>query len=386
MDDQAERAAYLIAGYIRKTLTPAEHDELDAWVEQSDENMRMFEELTDENTVRSNLEWMNAVDTEQALDGLKQRLRFSSPATVGKKKTLWYAAAASLLIIAVAVYLFSPAPSSRPAAGITTQPLQPILPAAAQVTLTLGDGTVVAIDDEKAWSANESGVTVKNAEGLIEYRAGNEALPHNTMNTLTTSHGSVYQLKLSDGTRVWLNAKSKLSYPVAFNENERVVALNGEAYFEVAKGKTPFKVSVAEGTDIVVLGTAFNVNNYDDAAPQAVTLIEGKVEIRTATRSKSMSPGQTAIISGENTRLQKADTEAVLAWRNNLFIFRDADMPTIMENVARWYDIQVVYNNKPVNLFNATISRGEPLAKLLRLLEMTGKVKFKTENRTVYVL
>jgi ferric-dicitrate binding protein FerR (iron transport regulator) len=212
---------------------------------------------------------------------------------------------------------------------------------------------------------------------------------------------------LPDGSRVWLNAASSLKYPVRFDGRERVVELSGEGYFEVrpapssAPGggeRKPFIVKV-NGIEVEVVGTHFNINAYKDDAVTRTTLLEGKVRVRRKpiadSRQSSVVSGEVILYPGEQavagvhgviTMQKEINTEEIIAWKNGWFDFKDASIETVLQQASRWYNIEVVYKTKINKHFNAEVLRSEPLEKLLRLLELTGGVHFKIDNKTIYVL
>lgn len=389
IDKQALRIAYLIAGFIRKTLTKSEHDELDAWVEASDENMKLFEDLTDEKNVEENLRWMDGLNTEAQLTKVKQGLAFNPTSKKTRSRRLWtYSLAAAALVIVLALSIIrymSPSKNNDPA--VATVDFPNILPQMNSTTLQLGDGTVIDLASRDVGEIKEADGANKAGDAQLSYE-GQGSHVAMTYHTLITSVGGQYQLQLSDGTKVWLNASSSLKYPVSFPGAERVVELSGEGYFEVAKdaGK-PFRVKLAKDEEVRVLGTHFNVSNYSDDAQRKITLLEGSVEVAYKNRKQLLVPGQQATIAEAGLIMSTpGNMEEVVGWKNGLFVFNDADIKTIMKQVKRWYDVDVVYKDEVGHYFNATISRNEPLSKLLRLLELTGKIHFKIENKTIYVL
>jgi ferric-dicitrate binding protein FerR (iron transport regulator) len=200
--------------------------------------------------------------------------------------------------------------------------------------------------------------------------------------------GGQYQLTLPDGSKVWLNAATKLKYPSRFASNERKVEIDGEAYFEVVKNdKQPFRVVLQDGSTVSVLGTHFNVMSYTNETEKEITLLEGKVAVEKNNSVENLEPGTQAIVKTDAiTKRTGIDTEEITAWKNGLFVFHDATIESIMKQVERWYDAKVVYQGDVKQLFNASILRSEPLSKLLRLLELNGYVHFKIENKTIYVL
>ena len=387
-DEKAYRIAYLVAGYIRKTLTEAEHDELDQWVEASDENMLLFEELTDEQHIEANLAWMEGVQTEQALARTAAVLKFA-PVGQRKKRRFWTLGVAAVLLLALAgAYFLRPRPVPAPTEG---QPLATTTGAqiADQPTLTLSDGSVINLGTRSNGVIRQNGNTRidKKEEGLLMYQKlgdNREASYH----TLAIPKGTQYSLQLADGSRVWLNALSTMRFPEQFGGDERLLELRGEAYFEVAKdAKHPFIVRLPNGTSVRVLGTSFNVLCYNDEEAQKITLAEGRVEVHAKDQQLTLNRGQQAVVQEGKIDLEHhADIEAARGWKEGEFIFHDADIYSIMRQAARWYDVQVIYRTPISEHFNLSISRSEPLSKILNLLSLTGKIHFKQENKTIYVL
>jgi transmembrane sensor len=222
---------------------------------------------------------------------------------------------------------------------------------------------------------------------------------------LATPKGGQYQLVLPDGSKVWLNAASSIRYPVAFTGNERNVELTGEAYFEVAKNPAmPFKVIIPSSTKagrsmIEVLGTHFNVSAYNDEDATKTTLLEGKVRIvsgewaagngrSTGKKQEALlQPGQQALLftSGQLKKIDDADVELAMAWKNGFTAFKSADIKSIMRQVARWYNVEVVYEGTiPQRSFTGGVSRDARLSELLHLLEVS-KVNFRMEGNRLVV-
>jgi ferric-dicitrate binding protein FerR (iron transport regulator) len=192
---------------------------------------------------------------------------------------------------------------------------------------------------------------------------------------------------LPDGSKVWLNAESSLRFPTAFTGNQREVTLTGEAYFEVAKNKEkPFRVEV-DGMSINVLGTHFNVNAYLDENNIRTSLLEGSVKIIKGNLSELLKPGYQAVLNKkqDKIRITDADMDGVMAWKNGLFQFDGADINTIMHEIGRWYNVEIVYSGKvPARTFEGKISRNAELSEVLRILELS-KVKFSVVGRKIIV-
>ncbi|MGJ7029684.1 FecR family protein [Niabella hirudinis] len=300
----------------------------------------------------------------------------------------WMIAACLLLLAGVAVYLLA---DRKPYSGqhetarqtdVTADIKAPLLSKAA---LILEDGTVVALDQAAAGTlVDRNGVLVnRNADGSIVY-SGNGNGSHKLVNP----RGSpVVQVTLQDGTKIWLNSGSSVQYPEAFGNGERAVGLTGEAYFEVAKqnGKK-FTVSAA-GTTTEVLGTHFVVNAFKDMGTVAVTLLEGSVNVMNKHSALKIKPGQQARMEEFSpiALQQRANADEAIAWKNGLFYFENANIKQVMNQVARWYDVDVVYKGRESRKhFSGIVSRMENVSQVLRLLKLAG-MQFKIEDRNITV-
>lgn len=286
-----------------------------------------------------------------------------------------YAAAAILLLLAGgAVYFLS---NSR--SGMQPHAKQDQATAAPQpdpqkpgVTLTLSDGRTITLDSlNSSVIALEEGAKLELGEGKLVYNSRGEPSP-SSYNTMATPNGKQFNLVLSDGSRVWLNAGSSIRFPTVFSGTERRVEMTGEAYFEVAKLEgRPFRVMVGNA-EIEVRGTNFNVNAYrDENNGIAATLLEGSVLVRTAKNNTFIKPGQQAQVS-ENDRIvleSNPDIEEVMAWKNGFFYFKNADLRTMTRQLARWYDVEFEYEgNIPVRSYEGKVERSLRLDDVLELL------------------
>jgi ferric-dicitrate binding protein FerR (iron transport regulator) len=388
-DEEAHRVAYLIAGFIGHTLSEAEEHELDDWVNASDANMKLFEDLTDEKNIEANLQWMREVQSEKSYEQLQASEAFVIPKR-RKKHTIWFAAASVALL--AGVFLIYPKKSHYTASPTqaTENTSQDIPAGGNRATLTLADGSVIDL----ATTANgkiqdgSGNQLSKPADGQLVYAGQEEAATVISYHTLNTPAGGQYQVTLQDGTRVWLNAGSILRYPSAFTGDEREVSLQGEAFFEVTKNPhRPFRVMLNDSAVVTVLGTTFNVMAYQNEAVKEVTLVDGRVSVSTKDRKNAelMPRMQAKIGNNSITTVNHANTEQVTGWKRGLFVFKDTPLKDIMRQVERWYNAEVIFKGEVPFRFNGTIQRSESLSKLLHLLELTGHVKFKIENRTVYV-
>lgn len=310
----------------------------------------------------------------------------------------WISIAASFFLLAFSAYFFLYNKSSTPgivAEKPTKQPLvNDFVPGDDKAVLTLADGSVVILDDASNGNiALQGAVQIQKInDGKLQYQGGGEEL-ETVYNSVSTPKGGKFQLTLSDGTKVWLNASSSLKFPVVFNGDERKVELHGEGYFEVAENKQkPFRVDVAGRGEVEVLGTHFNVNAYADEASLNTTLLEGSVKVRVGVNSKPsiLSPGQQAKIfpNGELRTASNINLEEVVAWKNGKFYFGEStDMETVMRQIGRWYDVEVEYSgNFSGKHLGGTISRDVNASKVFEMLEMTGIAKFRITGKKVVVV
>lgn len=390
--EHADRIKFLIAGFIRETLTEPEQDELDAWVSASEENLLLFEDLTDENAIEENLKFLDEVNTEKALRRIKVKAGMGKK--TGKTARLWSYGIAASVILALGVFAlfkFTKKGSGRDDEKIIAN--QPdIAPGGNKAVLTTADGSTISLTDAaNGFLRNENGTAItKTATGELTYSTGNLAKEASTsFNTLSTPRGGQYKVVLPDGSKVWLNAASSLTYPTAFTGPNRTVELTGEAFFEVTKNMAlPFKVRLPDASEVEVLGTSFNVMTYGDETDQQTTLIEGSVKLSSNNSEIIIKPGEQALVSkgGKLSVNRSVNTTAITAWKDGNFDFRNVPIETIMRQVQRWYDVEVVYQAKISHEFTADVSRDEPVSQLLRLLELTNRVHFKIENKVIYVL
>jgi len=263
-------------------------------------------------------------------------------------------------------------------------------PKSTKAVITLADGKIIAVDTFTRL-AQGNVVVNKTTDGKLIYQSsGNHSASTIQYNTLTNPRGSkVIDMVLADGSQVWLNAGSSVTYPVAFVGNERRVSVTGEAYFEVAHNASkPFYVS-KDDISVQVLGTHFNVNAYDDENDIKVTLLQGSVSVGNQLSTVKIKPGEQAVAM-KNGKLgveNNVEVEQVMAWKNGKFVFGEkADIQTIMRQIARWYDVTVEYRGNVNGFIGGSISRDVSISDVLRMLEKTGEVKFKIERNKITVL
>ena len=283
-------------------------------------------------------------------------------------------AASILICLTVGIYLFKYRTQEK--VLVTKRHLKDILPGRNRAVLKLADGSTVDLDQAKNGEiAIQNGIIIrKNANGELEYIIKDSASGISGSNQVSTPRGGQYQVSLPDGTKVWLNAASTLKYPYSFAVNERLVELNGEAYFEVSKDrKRPFRVNTGKQT-VEVLGTHFNINAYSDEAAIRTTLLEGAVRVSTASAKVDIHPGEQSKFPYGSSVLsvdKNVDLDRVMAWKNDVFSFDNDDLKTVMRQIARWYDLDVVYKGKiGEERYVGEIPRSSNLAEVFKILEL----------------
>ncbi|MDQ8004902.1 MAG: FecR family protein [Pedobacter sp.] len=269
--------------------------------------------------------------------------------------------------------------------------LKDVLPGGNKATLTLADGTVVDLDQAlNGEISKQNGIIIRKTEnGQLEYVVQDSPDAVSGTNTIATPRGGQYQVSLPDGTKVWLNAASSLKYPYPFDKNERLVELKGEAYFEVAKDqRRPFRVNTIHQT-VEVLGTHFNVNAYADEPTLKTTLLEGSVKIEAGDNQVLLKPGQQAKLSTSNEQLvidKSIDADQTIAWKNEVFAFNNEDIKSVMRQISRWYDIDVVYKGKiTTEKYFGEIPRNTNLAEVFKILEL-NHIRVEVSGKTMTII
>lgn len=298
------------------------------------------------------------------------------------------AAVAGLITLSL-VYWFG---YHQPVDKNKTTAVTAIVPGGNKATLTLSDGSTVALDARSSLQEiNQSGVRISKPEnGKLVYSNAKALAAVGAYNTLSTPKGGQYEVNLPDGTKVWLNAASTLRFPVAFAQNERRVELTGEAYFEVAKdSKKPFVVK-SDQQQITVLGTHFNVNAYRDEDFTKTTLLEGSIRVNKGVAQTLLIPGQQAISGAASALItvrKNVDLSESIAWKNGLFLFEDEDIFSIMNKISRWYDIVVAYRGDlKGKKYSGNISKFRDVTEVLKTMQLTGTIQFKVEGRRIIVM
>jgi len=393
-DSRRERVKTLLKIYSEGRSTHAEEQELFDLInirEDSDIIKEHIKNIVSEESMGNNHSDRNWELLYQKI--LERKSEFTEKPKVRKVFWMRWVAAASVLLLLGTGYYFMNGLKSHDQKMTKTESAKPVNiapPTSSNAVLTLANGQVVVLDSAGNGTIVKQGSVdiVKLADGQIAYKG----IGQNTgYNTLSNPRGSkVVSIVLSDGSKVWLNAASNIRYPVAFSGKERKVEISGEAYFEVAHNAAkPFIVQKGE-TEVRVLGTHFNVEAYDDESSLDVTLLEGSVSVATQksiSRPKVIRPGEQAQVRQDgNIKLASSvNLNEVMAWRDNMFSFNGADIETIMRQVSRWYNVEVVFKKPVTEKFYAEVSKNTNISTLLKMLEATKAVHFKMEGDVIVV-
>ncbi len=318
-------------------------------------------------------------------------LRIKDEHRSSPKRTLgtWvrYGSVAAILLVVMSIGLYHLLPKSDQPVPSNEKVSFTVQPGGHNATLTLANGRQILLNNVKDGVLANQGNTVvtKSGNNQVSYNTG--ATPSNKVeyNKMSTLSGGEYQLTLSDGTKVWLNAASDIIYPTSFVGNERVVKVAGEAYFEVAHNASkPFKV-ISNGQTVEVLGTHFNINSYINEPQMKTTLLQGSVKIVANGKNKILKPGQQALVSHSDLTVTNVDAEEAVAWKEGYFEFTDADIETVMRELARWYDVDVIFEGKvPAELFTGRVSKYLNLNQVLNLIK-SPKIHISTNGRRIMI-
>lgn len=371
----SSRLTYLLERYAAQALSQEEKEELLSLLDNDPQQTDSYVET------RISLYGREPYKTDiSSLQPMIDRIiGIDKPAEKRRYIPVWRWAAAILVLLAgSSIYYFVQKGHGvrSPAASQTLSFNKPVL--------ILSDGSVVDLDSTGNKVIRQGNTQIQQSKDALEYTSGNtDAAP--VYNTLKIPRGRQYQLRLPDGTHVWLNTATSLKYPVAFNQKERLVEVSGEAYFDIAQhAEAPFIVKVGEKTKIEVLGTQFNIAAYPDDTISSATLTEGSIRIVHAGSGTALKPGQQAIVNRKKEErihiIQHADIRKAIAWKSGFFNFEGASLQEVMKQLQRWYDIEVVYEKGiPDMRFEGEISRDLQLPEILNGLKVAN-VHFRLEN------
>jgi transmembrane sensor len=376
--------AQLITKYLRGTLNGEENIALQEWLDEKPENRELLESFRESGQVQEELDFFGSLDIETAWE----RFNKGSGQSRSNWKILRYIAyAAAVILISTFSWMWLRQSGRLPEKAVQSAAHRydnDVLPGNSKAKLVLSDGRTVELEGHPDKLAEKDGTRIVGKDGEIKYNNSRPRAQALIYNTLMVPKAGTYRLVLPDGTKIWVNALSELRFPVHFGLKQRKVYLSGEAYFEVAHDAArPFVVEV-NGTTVEVLGTHFNVNSYTKTT--TTTLLEGSVKVANKTGHQLLVPGQQAEV-GESIHIQQANINKAIAWKSGDFYFKSDSMTEIMEELSRWYDVDVHFEGGVPDKkgYSGNISRDVNLSEVLEMLSYVSGARFDVKGRTISV-
>lgn len=395
------RIVYLISSFIDDSLTGVEEEELKVWLSTSEENQSLFNDIINVDNQKDALKLMHSYQTKEAFHSIQLRINelsrlenASNPAITSLWKYGWVAAACLVISIG-SMFYFYPSNSSKEEiiTGFEIVKNDKLFPQNDKVAINENGDNKKGILAEKLTDGilKEDHVELKSINDHIGY-LGNAMSNIEVVkySTIKTPKGDQYEIRLPDGTIAILNASSKLKYPSRFIGKERRVEIEGEVYFEVAKNENvPFIVE-SNWQAIKVLGTTFNISAYPDDDEVKTSLLEGSVSIQEkgVDHVVVLVPGQQAKLNKKSGSLnvKEISIQNMAMWRTGRFDFDQESIGSIMNQIARWYNVEIQYEGEKIeSLFSGSVSRYQNMDEVLKTLELTGKVKFKRNGTKIIV-
>ena len=370
----------LILKYLQGKLAEEEKRQLDEWL-KDDRNKKLFSRLVNKQRILVKMERLDEYDWEKSWKVMEKKLH-------ERKKFSWkyWGMVASLLgIVLLGTWVFMEKNEKKSPVVV----MRGVEPGGVFAELVLPDGKIVELNkDSNNLFLGESGKVLRNENGVLFLTQDSVQLQKVGYSEIRTPRGGEYQVVLPDNSIVWLNADSKLRFPLTYSGKERRVFASGELYFQVAKDSlSPFRIEVEGLYEVEVLGTEFNVRAYSDL-PSATTLVDGRVLIRDKGTKVVLKPGEQAV-KGKHGEVvvREVDVAPYIAWKQGYFLFEDERLEDILNELARWYDVNVFFENSSVReeRFSVDMPRHESFEEVLRLIEQTRSIQIEIEGNNVFV-
>ena len=371
----------LILKYLQGELTEGEQRELDEWL-KDDRNKKLFSRLINKQRILVKMERLDEYDWEKSWNVVERKLH-------GRRKFSWkyWGIAASLLgIVLLGTWMFM----ERNEENSPMVVIRGVEPGRVFAELVLTGGKIVGLSkDSNNLFLGEGGNILRNENGVLFLTQDSVRLQKVDYNEIRTPRGGEYQVVVPDNSIVWLNAESKLRFPSTFSGKERKVFASGELYFQVAKDSlSPFRVEVEGLYEVEVLGTEFNVRAYSNL-PSATTLVNGRVLIRDKGAKVVLKAGEQAVKgkNGEGMVVREVDVAPYIAWKQGYFLFENERLEDILNELARWYNVNVFFENSSVRekRFSVDMPRHESFKEVLHLIEQTRSIRIEIEGNNVFV-
>ncbi len=392
--DNVEKNRLLLQMFVENRCSPEQFKEFLNLLSKDSTNRILLEEIRARFEDNTPSETITEEQSNKIRNILMNKVTATPVMTIHRfNLKRWLIAATVVMVLGLTTYFLTENWHQYKTQGASSSIRTPkinndVLPGGNKAVLILADGSTVDLDDANSDTLVKQGqATVIKTNGKLLYNVADPNQHEILYNTIFTPRGGQYKVILPDGTNVWLNAASSLYFPTSFTGNERRVKITGEAYFEVAKNALmPFIVSAGDA-EVQVLGTHFNIMAYKDEPVVKTTLLEGSVKFVAANITNTLQPGQQSQFKQGKTRVVSGvDVNEVIAWKNGLFHFENADMETVMLQISRWYDVDVVFKTKRgFDLLHVDIPRSNKLSEVLKALELSGGATFKIEGKTIIV-
>ncbi|MBD8489150.1 FecR domain-containing protein [Echinicola sp. CAU 1574] len=382
--------AKLIHKELRNQLDPQERKLLEEWLSKDLKNKEFYDKITSSGFIDQQIFKLENIDSDKSFKNLESKILSRRGETLTRqlwiKKTASVAAVLALMFLGWSLAHFTGLLDSS-GNNMNINQVADVPPGKEKATLVLPDGNRIHLEDliEGKKHTHEGLQVTKNKDFVAISLDSKPSLKSDKYSKVIVPTGGKYTVELHDGTKVWLNSASTLSFPSEFKQGRREVTLSGEAYFEVAHNpKSPFIVE-ANGTQVKVLGTHFNIKAYQNENVTKTTLLEGKVEVAYNGRKKVLVPGYQAM-SNEDLEVSMGSLEEAIAWKEGYFLFQSTRLDEVLRQLERWYNIKVDAKGQiPTRHFNASIDMDTKLSKVIEVLELSGEIDFEFKNGILYV-
>ncbi len=380
---------HIIIKELNREASPEETKILHEWLSLSPDNRLLYEQIRQKQHLASIIKSYDSIDELSAWEAINQ-------AVYGRGRAfrrvvlsaLKYAALIAIPILIAAYLLVQKTPTLD--SFSTFHSLQELMKELNETSLIMASGEIINLAVSADSIISIDGTQVSKVGSEISYRSGRSVIDSKVKyNTLVSPRGRVFNVVLSDGTTVWLNASSAIRYPIHFEPHVRKVYLSGEAFFEVAEdAERPFIV-LAKNMNVEVTGTSFNLMAYPDDITVEATLVQGQVTIKTSKHELVLEPGNQARLDVESGQLQELEvnTDMFTSWKDGKYVFERANLEAVMTKLSRWYNFDIVYESDNVRdlHFSGTLYKYYDITKTLKIIELATTLKFETKDNTVYV-
>jgi ferric-dicitrate binding protein FerR (iron transport regulator) len=379
------RISKLIAKSVGGDIGKESREELDSWLNESPENLELFNKIKEDKNFKEWEDIYYRFGEKQSWKKMEPKLK------KGRSRNIWTIAAkfAAVMLLPLAIYLLFQLEKQQevieqPATVVQFEPGQP------KALLLLDNGESLELENRDTLvNLNAGSTNIRIVDNKIEYTNRLKRTYKTQYNTIQIPHRGEFFLVLSDGTKVWLNASTTMRYPVSFDDETREVELTGEAYFEVhPDAEKPFIVKT-NSVKVEVLGTHFNVKAYPDDALSQTTLSQGKVKVTSEDKELVLLPDQQAnyILEGNQLSVKNVDASVFTSWKDGKFMYVDESISYILNDLRKWYNFEDLYEDESLKRvrFSVNVNRYENLNEFLRIIEATGKMKFKIEGEKIII-